>query len=201
MMKKRTVQCVLTLFAAVLLTGCGGGNNVLWDDIETLKKDNADLSTQVQSLQMENSQLAEQAGTLSGLDKNIRLQDLDTLDKIRLNKRTGLYDTDENGTKETLIVYVEPLDTAQDFIKAIGTVNVELWNLNTDAADAKLADWTLEPTETQKLWGGNVFTSYYRLPFEIADILSGQEKELTVKVTFMDFLSGKVLRDQITITP
>ena len=200
-MIKRIAEYVLTLFAVILLTGCGGDNHALWNDIEGLKKENTDLSMQVQSLQQENSQLAEQAGTLSGLDKNIRLQDLDTLDKIRLNKRTGLYDTDENGTKETLMVYIEPLDTAQDFIKAIGTVNVELWNLNTDAAEAKLANWTLKPTETQKLWGGNVFAGYYRLPFEVADILSGQEKELTVKVTFTDFLSGKVFRDQTTIAP
>ena len=156
---------------------------------------------QVQSLQSENKQLTEQVDTLSGLDKNIRLQDLDTLDKIHLNKRTGLYDTNEDGTKETLIVYVEPLDTAQDLIKAIGTVNIELWNLNTDVAEAKLADWTLKPDKLRKLWGGNIFASYYRLSFEVADILSGQEKELTIKVSFTDWLSGKVFRDQITITP
>ena len=200
-MIKRITESVIALFIAILLTGCGGDSHVLWDDIEGLKKENVDLKTQVESLQKENTQLTEQTATLSGLDKSTRLRDLDTLDKIRLNKRTGLYDTDENGTKETLIVYVEPLDTTQDNIKAIGTVNIELWNLNTDAAEAKLADWTLKPTELQKLWGGNIFASYYRLPFEVADILSGQEKELTVKVTFTDFLTGKVFRDQTTIAP
>ena len=199
-MKKPRVEYVMALFAAVLLAGCGGQNNTLWDDIEALKKENTDLSMQVQTLQQENDQLNEQVDTLSVLDKNTRLQNIDTLDKIRINKRTGLYDTDENGTKETLIVYVEPLDTAQDYVKAVGTVKVELWNLNSDIVDVKLADWTLEPTETQKFWGGNIFASYYRLPFEIADILSGQEKELTVKVTFTDFFSGRVCRNQTTIT-
>lgn len=200
MMKKTLVQYVLTCFFAILLTGCGG-KNVLWDDFENLKKENTDLTMQVQALQQENTQLNEQADALSGLDKEARLQDLDTLDKIRIGKRTGLYDTDNNGTDETLIVYVEPLDMAQDYVKAIGTVKVELWDLNTDPDKAKLTEWTLKPAETQKLWGGNIFASYYRLPFVITDILSGQEKELTVKVTFTDSLSGKVLRDQRTIKP
>ena len=173
----------------------------LWEDVERLKKENTDLSTQVQTLQQENTQLIVQAETLSGLDKDVRLHNLDTLDKIHIGKRTGLYDKDESGINETLVVYIEPVDTAQDYIKAIGSINVELWNLNADTAQARLADWTLEPDKMQKLWGGNIFSSYYRLEFSIADILSGQEKELTVKVTFTDTLSGKVRSDQITVAP
>ncbi|MBL7215755.1 MAG: hypothetical protein ISS71_08775 [Phycisphaerae bacterium] len=200
MIKKRTIQYALVFFAAVWLTGCGS-KNVLWDDIERLKQENTGLSLQVQSLKQEITQLAEQVDMLAGFDETTRLQDLDTLQTIRLGRRTGLYDLDEDGMNETMVVYVEPLDTAQDYVKAIGIVEVELWNLDADTAEAKLADWTLVPEEIHPLWGGNIFAGYYRLPFTITNILNGQENELTVKATFTDFLSGKVLRDQTTITP
>lgn len=200
-MNKLTSQFVTVFLFTILLGGCGGRQNVLWEDMEQLQQENTDLSLQVQSLQEKNTQLTDQVNTLAGLNKQIRLQALDTLETIRLHRRTGLYDLDEDGTKETLVVYVEPLDTAQDTVKAAGSVNVQLWNLDVDSAEAKLADWTLSPVELQQLWGGNIFASYYRLPFPISDILTGAEKELTVKVTFMDYQFGKVLTDQTTIIP
>ena len=199
-MKNMIARYIPACLLIMLLTGCGD-RKVLWADMEKLKRQNTDLSLQVQKLQQENTQLNEQVDTLAGMDKGVRLQALETLETIRLGRRTGLYDLDENGTKETLVVYVEPLDTAQDYVKAIGSIRVELWNLNALEAKAKLAEWTLTPVEAQKLWGGNIFASYYRLPFPVTDILSGNEKELTVKVTFTDYLSGKVLGDQTTITP
>ena len=201
-MKKWMAECVLVSLAAVLLAGCGGRQNqVLWDNIDALKKENTDLTMQVESLRKKNDQLSEQTQRLSGLDKTVRLSAMDTLDTIRIGKRSGLSDTDKDGVNETLMVYLEPLDTAQDYVKAIGTVTVELWNLNTDPAKAKLGEWTLQPADMHKLWGRNIFAGYYRLSLPAANILTGQEKELTVKVTFTDVLSGKVRRDQKTITP
>ena len=70
---------------------------------------------QVQTLESENTQLAEQVNTLSTLDAAARLEALDTLKKVRIGKRTGFYDKDKNGTNETLVVYLEPLDMAQDY--------------------------------------------------------------------------------------
>lgn len=201
-MNKQTIQfAAVLIITALLLTGCGGRENVLLKDLQQLKQENTDLSSQVQSLQQENTRLSEQVDTLAGLDESVRLKDLDTLAQIRLGRRTGLYDMDENGTDETLMVYVETLDAAQDYVKAVGTVRVQLWDLNTDPAGAKLADWTLKPNEIKDRWGGNIFAGYYRIPFEAANILSTHRDELTVKVTFTDLLSGRVLRDQTVITP
>lgn len=201
MLKKRTVQWI-TMLLAVMLTGCGGGREpFLWNDMDRLKAENRELAMQVEQLKAQTDQLRAQVETLSGLDGDARLQELDTLVTIRLGKRTGLYDLDMDGTNETLTVYVEPLDRSQDYVKAVGRVEIELWNLDAPPAEARLADWTLAPDEIQKHWGSTFFANYYRLTFPVAEILSGQEKKLTVKVTFTDFLSGKVLRDQTTITP
>jgi hypothetical protein len=204
MIQKRTVQWSTAwpvMALAVMLAGCGGGSDpVLWNDMARLKAENSELTLKVQHLQEETTRLSEQVATLSGLDETVRLQDLDTLDKIRIGKRTGFYDLDEDGRNDTLTVYIEPLDTSQDYVKAAGLVEVQLWNLNAASDGAKLASWSLAPGDIKDHWGGHIFASYYRLTFPVADILSGQETELTVKVQFTDLLSGKTASDQITVS-
>ena len=153
---------------------------------------------QVQTLESENTQLAEQVNTLSTLDAAARLEALDTLKKVRIGKRTAFYDKDKNGTNETLVVYLEPLDTVQDYVKAVGKVKIELWDLDVAEDTAKLAEWIIEPYELHAAWGGTIFTGYYRIKLTPENI-SDQKKDYTVKVTFTDYLSGKVLTDQKTI--
>ena len=154
---------------------------------------------QIQALESENTQLTEQVNTLSTLDAAARLEALDTLDKIRIGKRTGFYDKDDNSTNETLVVYLEPLDMAQDFVKAIGAVKIQLWDLDAAANEAKPAEWTLEPADLHPTWGGTIFAGYYRIKLPLENF-SDQKKDYTVKVTFTDYLSGKVLTDQKVIS-
>ncbi len=200
-MKQTAIHYVLGFLIAAVLSGCGGENNVLWKDVELLQQENSELSMQVQTLQAQNTQMARQVDSLSGLKKETRLQTLDTLESIHLNKRTGVYDLDEDGSVETLAVYVEPRDSAQDAVKAVGRLQVALWNLNAEADKARLAEWTLEPAQLHPLWGGNIFSSYYRLTFDVSEVVSTRPEELTVKVTFIDYLSGKVVTAQTVITP
>lgn len=199
---KRRIDIVIIALVVGLLAGCGGkAQQHPWGTLKECEDQNTELSLQVQALQTQNDQLTEQVATFSALDKNSRLSALDTLDTIRIGKHTGFYDKDNNNSQEMLVVYLEPLDTAQDYIKAIGTVNVELWDLTASEDKAKLTEWTVDPAELHQTWGGTIFRSYYRLPFAVTGVLSGQEKELTIKVTFTDLLSGKVLSDQATVTP
>lgn len=198
---ERRIDTLIIALAVMLLAGCGGGTQRPWGTLKECEDENTKLSTQNQHLEIQNTQLKKTVAVSLELDKDVRFETLDTLETIRISKHTGLYDKDENGTKETLVVYLEPLDTAQDHIKAVGTVKIELWNLNAPEGKAKLTEWTIKPAELHTSWGGTIFRSYYRLSFAIADILSGQEKELTVKATFTDLLSGKVLSDQTTIAP
>lgn len=217
---KRRIDIVIIALVIGLLAGCGGrAQQHPWGTLTECEDQNTELSLQIQTLQTKNDQLTEQVATLSGLDKNTRLPALDTLEKIRIGKYTGFYDADQNGTKESLVVYLEPLDTAQDYIKAVGTVNIELWDLSAPEDKAKGAEWTVEPTDLHKNWGGTIFRSYYRLEFVVTDLLpaprnrvgthlrsasyDGQAAypaEYTLKVTFIDYLAGKVLTDQKVIT-
>ena len=62
-----------------------------------------------------------------------------------------------------------------------------------------LASWTLGPEEIKTLWASTFMTNYYRLTFDITEILAGQEQELTVKVRFVDYVTGKILAAQKVI--
>ena len=44
-------------------------------------------------------------------------------------------------------------------------------------------------------------TSYFRLTFDVSELLGDNEKELTVKVTFTDYITGNILRKQKVIKP
>ena len=195
---KRRIDIFILIALAALLIGCGGKTKRPWDTLEKCEQENIELSLRAQALEAENDQLTEQVDTLSKLKPATRLKTLDTLDKIRIGKRTGFYDKDDDSTNETLVVYLEPTDTAHDTIKAVGQAKIELWDLNATAGQAKLTEWTLEPEDMHNAWGGNIFDAYYRikLPLEISP---DQKKGYTVKVSFTDYLSGKILTDQKVI--
>ena len=199
MMTRRLLTCVCVSLLIVMLSGCGG-QHVQWEQIKTLEREKTEQAMRADKLQQENETLRQQVDTLSGLDGDVRLAQLDTLAKIELSKYTGIYVKDKTSDQGALLVYVEPTDAQQDFVKAVGTLTIELWDLEAAPAQAKLAEWTLTPVQLQQHWGGNVFSSYYRLSFPIENILTGHEKDLTIKATFTDLLSGKVFRDQKTIT-
>jgi hypothetical protein len=188
----------LLLSGVIFCGGCGGSQNKsLWQQIKSLGGEKDVLAGRVEKLEQENEQLLRQVKTLQMLDPNDRIMAIDVLKKIALGHRSGLYDKNNDGKKETLMVYIEPTDSAGDRVKAAGRVDVQLWNLNAkDPHNAFLKQWTVEPEKLKTCWVATMMTHYYRLSFPIGAIVKGDEKGLTVKVRFMDYFSGKILEDQ-----
>ncbi|RKY06380.1 MAG: hypothetical protein DRP66_08910 [Planctomycetota bacterium] len=125
--KYRLVVAALAVCALVL--GCDGGTEKLFDQIKLLAEERTELKLQVEKLQGENAELTKRAETLSALGPAVRLDVLGRLASIEISGRSGLYDKDKDGTKESLVVYVRTIDDAGDAIKAVGSVEVQLWDL------------------------------------------------------------------------
>ncbi len=196
-MNQRLFVTVLVVCAAC---GCQEQSQTsLWDQIKDLGEEKVTLREQNEKLQSENKQLKGQVKTLSGLGPEVRLEAFAAIKKIEIGKRSGLFDKDDDGIKEKLIVYVRPSDDTGDTVKIPGTITVQLWNLNNESDEAMLASWKLEPEEIKMLWAGTFMTNYYRLTFDIAEIPAGQGQELTVKVRFVDYVTGKTLTAQKVI--
>lgn len=203
-MKQQVITLLTISMILTALTGCGGSNTEAFlNDIEQLKAENSQLSEKVDTLEKENAQLRQQAMTLSSLKREVRMELIDTLAEIKIGDRTGLFDKDNDGTSETLVVYVTPLDGQQDSIKAVGQCQVELWDLSRPEDQAKIFSDTFKSDCLYQNWGGNIFNSYYRLELDSKDIINyrfkQKTKQLTVRVTFTDYIGGKVLIAQKVI--
>jgi hypothetical protein len=192
------VGCLL-----VIAVGCENTNGKLSlkEEISILRQEKAELTGQIEQSRTEAEQLKKQIQVLSDLPANVRFEHLYNIQKIKITRYTGFYDKDNDGKKEKLIVYIQPIDEQGDIVKATGSVDVQLWDLNKQDGQALLAQWRVEPDELKKLWIATLITINYRLPFDAADKIDKSEGPLTVKVTFTDYLTGKVFNEQKVIEP
>jgi cell division protein FtsB len=201
-----SVLCLLSsVFGLYFIAGCENANNQqspLVEQIGSLTEQKKQLENQLEQTRAENTQLTKQMHVLSGLPEEVKGENLYRLQKINIGKYTGFFDKDDDGKNEKLIVYIQPLDEEGDIIKATGAVEVQLWDLDSSEADqALLSQWQVEPGELKKLWFATLVTINYRLTFDIADKVKSFDEPLTVKVTFTDYLSGKVFKEQKVIKP
>jgi outer membrane murein-binding lipoprotein Lpp len=196
--KSSVLSAVLCLLS---LTGCA--NPKVKESpaikIEQLTQENTQLAEQVEKLTSQNKELNNQIQVLSGLPENVKLESIDRLESIRIGRYTGFFDKNNDGKKETLIVYIQPIDKQGDIIKEFGSVEVQLWDLNKPENKALLGQWKIGLDELKKLWFATVITSNYRLTFNVADIIDNLQEPLTVRVTFTDYPTGKVFTDQKVI--
>ena len=196
---------VLIFAALVFSNGCGGGfdesKSSLADELVQIRTEKNLLEEEMDRTQTENQQLIEQVKILKGLDAKINPDDIYDLKQIKITRYTKLYDKDKDGTNETLIVYVKPLDEYEDEVKAAGTVDIELWSLEDDANDVVLGTWHVGVDELKDMWFSTMMSINYRLSFELGAEAIGLNEPMVVKVKFIDYLSGKVFKEQKIIKP
>lgn len=192
----------LPSFLLLLASGCGIGSERKSPaelQAEKLQQEKAALTGDAEQYQAEIEQLRAQVKALSALkDHPDNPYELTT---VRIAKISNFFDKDNNGTQETLVVYVQPIDAEGDIVKAAGTVGVQLWNLNNPNGEALLGQWKVEPGELRKLWFDSLTTTGYRLTFDRPEALKVFSEPLTIKVTFTDYLTGESFRAQQVITP
>ncbi len=191
---------VIAIAAVMFAGGCGSGvDQSLFDQVKVLQGEKTELRLDVERLEKENTELKKQIGTLISIDREVRLEVLERVSGIEIARRTGLFDKDKDGTKESLIVYVRTIDNSGDAIKAAGSVELQLWDLGADD-NARLAVWETGPEELKELWASTIMTNYFRLTNDVSELLKDvAAEELTVKVTFTDYVTGKVFRKQTVI--
>jgi len=198
---RNSIFYVLSLLIFLSVAGCQQPDQKpsLSAQIEKLTQENTELQKQIEQSDAENKQFKQQIQVLSGLPKDVKLENLNLLDKIKIGRYTGFFDKDDDGKKEKLIVYIQPVDKQGDTIKVAGAIDVQLWDLNKTGSEALLDEWRVEPDELKKLWFATLITINYRLTFDVADKIESMEEPLTVKVTFTDYLTGKVFKEQKVI--
>ena len=187
----------LLAFAA----GCENGNkSSVTEQMDALREEKAQLAYELEQAESKNEQLERQIDVLSGLPED-KLGGLYDLQRVKVTRYTNLYDKDEDGKYEKLIVYIQPIDEEGDIVKATGAVDVQLWDLNKEAGEALIGQWHVGPVELKELWFATLIIINYRLTFDVADKIEDFKEPLTVKVKFTDYLGGKVFEEQRVIRP
>ena len=191
---------VLTIIvgaALLFMAGCQEPQqDSAWTKISQLEDERAYLKETIADLRLQNKQLNEQFQNLANLEGKIRIELLANLERIAIDKRSGFFDKDDDGTEETLITYIKTYDDAGDVIKAAGDINLQLWDLSKKGNEALLGEWNVTAKELKQMWMGMMMTDYYRLSYNVASKLNDKQKELTIKVKFTDYLTGKVFQQQ-----
>jgi len=185
---------------AVGCENAGPPRVVLAKQIDKLRQDKAQLQKQIEQSKDENEKLQERLQVLSGLPAKVKGENLYRLQRVKIGGYTNFYEEDEDGKKEKLIVYLQPIDEDGDIIKATGAVDVQLWDLNKENGQALLDQWHMGPDQLKELWFATLMT-HYKLTFDVTEKVSEFKEPLTVKVNFTDYLTGKVFKEQKVIKP
>ncbi len=190
--------------ALILLGGCGIGSERM-SPVEMkardLEREKTQLAGQLEQCRVEAEQLQAQIKTLAALPQNKPENLFYALSAVKISRFTDFYDKNEDGKRDKLIVYLQPVDQAGDAIKTAGIVSVQLWNLNRPSGQALLGQWEVPPGALHKLWFNTLTSTAYRLTFDMVTTPEMLAQPLTVKSTFTDYLTGQVFTDQFVIQP
>lgn len=193
---------IMIIALMIIASGCdSNGNQSLWDQIKNLTQDKSKLKQRVDTLEAENTELTARVKTLTALGPEKRIEALSGVQRITIEKRSGLADKNKDGNAETLVVYVRPRDDTGNTVKAPGEITLQLWDLNAPPDTALLKEWNIPPQQLKKLWSSTALTNYYRLSYKVPDLLNDEQTELTIKVQFTDYVTGKTLNAQRVIKP
>jgi len=138
------------------------------------------------------SQLADkqkQIETLRGLGPD-RLKKLFYVQTISLGKYTGGADFDDKPGDDGIKVFLKPIDSNGDTIKAAGSVAVQLYDLAQPEDKTLIGEYKWSVDEVAKAFSGG-FIAYqftFKCPWKSGPPV---HKDITVRVEFTDYLTGK----------
>jgi hypothetical protein len=183
--------------AAILIAavGCAPPDpqlRVLRQKVDQLEVENDRLETGLLARGADVADLEAQVAKLLELGP-ARLEKLFVVDRIELVSRTGGADYDGQMGDDGVTVYLRPLDADGDVLKAAGEITVELLDTNDPGSPRSLGLYVHnDPEQLRRLWYGGFLTNHYTIkcPWDPA-IGPPANREVTVKATFYDFLTGR----------
>jgi hypothetical protein len=200
------IACGVVICVMVLAVGCGAKRRAREAAAvrPATASEETGMRSRMEQAEKENAQLKKQVETLGALPGGKRAEAVYKIQRIEIGNYTNIYKEEEDGNKEKLIVYVSPIDETGDSVKAAGEVKIQLWDLSKKENNALLGEWTVEPNELKKMWYNSLISSKYRLSFDVSGVVKNYKAgsaELTVKVNFVDYLSGRTFSEQKVIKP
>jgi len=190
----------LYLSAGALLTsGCWApGNQEAERQMQLLRDEIARKEEIIQAQQATITTLHQQL-TQARAIKPEDLQKIFYPEKLVIDKLSGGYDTDGKPGDDGVVVYLQPVDAAGDVLKVAGEIRIQLYDLAALPGKNLLGEYVIPVEQARDLWYGKLMTYHYavRCPW-----LRGppQHPEITIRATFIDYLTQRVISAQRTCT-
>ncbi len=194
---------VLLVIGLSVVAGCDGPTTQ--ERFRQLDLENRELSDQVEKLTNHNTTkdaLIEaqrtQIKTLQRLGDK-RLEKLYHVTAIKLERLSGGADYDGKPGDDGITVYIQPVDQEGHVIKAAGEIRVELFDLANPDGQLKIGEYRFDADHTPKLWHGRLMTHHYTVECRWR-VRPPAHEEITVRVEFTDYLTGRTFRAQKAVT-
>lgn len=177
------------IVAVVALTGCAGNDGVTDD----LRKRNDELQREVdkvtRQLRLRESELA----TLRGEGSELVIgADIPIVTKIEFGRFSGGIDTNRDDNEDTLRVYLLTQDQRNRFIVVAGEVTLQAVLIKAGAPPIAVIEKKFTPAEVEKAYRSGITGTHYTFDAPIPKT-ADDIRTLTVKATFTDATTGKVL--------
>lgn len=196
--KKLNRLAALGLCAALVSSGCiepANPNPQL--EIIRLKKE----------LDEKNNQLTAQKATIDELQRRLNAArgfNPDKLvaflpERLEIDRLSGGYDENDQPGDDGVTVYLKPLDKAGDVLKFAGDIHIELYDLAAEPDRNRVGEYTIKADKVGDLWYGKLMTNHYTIK---CSWQHGPPKhpEITIRATFVDALTLRVMSAQATCT-
>lgn len=196
---RRALRIAAVLSLLVALVGCGGPNRAnveLRRELQQQEETIAQLRREREADRATIRALQSDRGTLPTLPQE-RLDELFTVADISIGRLTGGADTDlDQPGDEALRVYIRPIDSNGDPIKASARVEIELFEL--EGESRRIGSWSAGPDELRRNWisFGLVQDFVLTFPWQTAPT----REKLVVRVVFTDLLTGRQFEKQQPVT-
>ncbi len=156
--------------------------------LDDLEKRNKEL---VEENQRREAEIADQRRQIETLEKlgDDRLDKIFHVRRIELGRYTGGVDLDSKPGHEGIKVYLKPIDQDGSVIKAAGKVSIRLFDLAAEAEENMIGKYQWSVEEVGRQWSSGFAT--YHFSFVCPWKKVPAHDEITVRVEFMDYLTGR----------
>jgi hypothetical protein len=191
---------VLSLGAALLLaSGCvNPGDMQMRDELGKLRE----------TIRQKENQLVAQRATIDELNQQLRVarsineDDLKRIyypQEITIDRLTGGADYDGQPGDDGITVYVRPIDQYGDVIKVAGDVLIQLYDLAVPPGQNLIGEYRVPVDKLGELWHGKLMTGHFTIKCPWPGSPPAHN-EITVRVTFVDYLTNRVVSAQAVAT-
>ncbi len=182
------------LVATILATGCQDFQRQREmqlerqrDEARTLARQRAE---QIETLSEQVRTQRQQIKTLQALGEK-RLDRLFTVAGIQIGRHSGGVNQDEPPGQDAVKIFLSPTDAEGHVLKAAGDVKVQLYDLAMPKDKTLYAEYAFPVDTIGEHWSGGLLANHYSFLCPWPNGRPPAHSELTLRVEFTDYLTGR----------